>query len=245
MIKSLLQLIKALFSKQRDFYLRMIGILGFLPGNLKLYEIAFIHKSASVINKTGQLVNNERLEYLGDAILDAIIADYLYSRFPHKNEGFMTQLRSKIVKRKQLNRLADKIGIPTLLVSNTNSDQPKQNLLGNAFEALIGAIYLDKGYRRTSRFLVSKIMNKHLDLERISENESDFKSRLIEWAQKNRCEIQFDSHEEEKGAAEEIVFVSRVLLSDRELGRGKGLSKKDAEQKAARWALESIQKETL
>ena len=243
MIRSLLQLIKVPFSKQRDFYWQMVSILSFLPANLKLYEIAFIHKSASAVSKTGQTVNNERLEYLGDAILDAIIANYLYTRFPKKDEGYLTQLRSKIVKRKQLNKLAVKIGISSLLISNTNSDQPKQNLMGNAFEALIGAIYLDKGYRRTYRFVVHKIMNKHLDLERIAQKESDFKSRLIEWAQKNRYEIQFESREEGKASAEDNVFVSRVLLSDRELGRGKGPSKKDAEQNAARWALESIQEE--
>ena len=121
----------------------MFGILRFLPGNLKLYEVAFIHKSAPGISKTGQTVNNERLEFLGDAILDAIIADYLYSRFPNKDEGFLTQLRSKIVKRKQLNKLATKIGISFLLVSNTNSEQSRQNLLGNALEALIGAVFLE------------------------------------------------------------------------------------------------------
>ena len=223
----------------------MAGMLTSLPGNLKLYEIALIHKSASAISKNGGVLNNERLEYLGDAILDAIIADYLYSRFPQKDEGFLTQLKSKIVKRKQLNRIAVTIGISDLLVSNTNSDQPRQNLLGNAFEALIGAVYIDKGYRKTYRFVVHKILKKHLDLEKISEKESDFKSRLIEWSQKNRQEIRFESREEENGAAENNVFVSRIMLSERELGRGKGPSKKDAEQNASRWALENVREDTL
>lgn len=240
MIGTLLQLIKVPFSKQRAFYWQMRSILDFFPGNLSLYEIAFIHKSASTISKTGQIVNNERLEYLGDAILDAIIADYLYSRFPQKNEGFLTQLRSKIVKRKQLNKLAVKMGIPSLLISNTNADQSKQNLLGNAFEALIGAIYLDKGYRRARRFVVNKILNKHLDLEKIARRESDFKSRLIEWAQKNKQEIQFNSYERSGTDQDTNVFISQVMLSDHELGCGEGTSKKDAEQKAAEKALENV-----
>ena len=125
-----------------------------------------------------------------------------------------------------------------------STDQPKQNLLGNAFEALIGAIYLDKGYRQTRRFVIGRIMNKHLDLEKIAQKESDFKSRLIEWAQKNRYDIQFESREEKNVTTEDNVFVSRIMLSDRELGRGKGSSKKDAEQKAAKWALESVREET-
>jgi ribonuclease III len=221
----------------------MFGILRFFPGNLKLYEVAFIHKSASVISKTGQTVNNERLEFLGDAILDAIIADHLYSIFPNKDEGFLTQLRSKIVKRKQLNKLAIKIGISSLLVSNTNSEQSKQNLLGNALEALIGAIYLDKGYRRTQRFVIHMIMKRHLDLEKIARKESDFKSRLIEWAQKNKYDIRFISMEDDKIETDDNVFVSRVMITGQQLGFGKGLSKKDAEQQAAEQALDSVLEE--
>ena len=134
----------------------MVRILGFLPRKLFLYEIAFIHKSASSTLKNGQVINNERLEYLGDAILDAVIADYLYTRFPDKDEGFLTQLRAKLVKRKMLNNLANNLGIAPMLVSRTNADQSKINLLGNAFEALIGAIYLDKGYVRTKRYVIKK-----------------------------------------------------------------------------------------
>ena len=240
MIRSFIQLIKISFSSKGNYYRHVFGILSFLPGKLKLYEIAFIHKSASTTSINGQIINNERLEYLGDAILDAIIADYLYTKFPQSDEGFLTQLRSKIVKRKQLNKLAFKIGISSLLVSNTNSDQSKHNLLGNAFEALIGAIYLDKGYRRTRRFVIHKILRKHLDLDKIARRESDFKSRLIEWAQKNKHDIQFVSSEETEVCTQNSAFVSRVVLADQELGSGKGSSKKDAEQKAAKQALESI-----
>ena len=240
MINSLYQLIKALLSGGRDFYLSLVRILGFLPGNRRLYEIAFIHRSASTTCKRGHIINNERLEYLGDAILDAIIADYLYASFPEKDEGFLTQLRSKIVKRKQLNKLAYNLGISSFLISNTNAGQTRVNLLGNAFEALIGAIYLDKGYERSRRFVIRKILRKHLDVERLARRESDFKSRLIEWAQKNKQEISFVSKAETRPDTQESYFSSQVMLADRELGKGTGHSKKDAEQKAAEEALSVI-----
>lgn len=240
MINSLYQLIKALLSGERDFYLSLVRILGFLPGNRRLYEIAFIHRSASTTCKNGHIINNERLEYLGDAILDAIIADYLYASFPEKDEGFLTQLRSKIVKRKQLNKLAYNLGISSFLVSNTNASQTRVNLLGNAFEALIGAIYLDKGYGHSRRFVIRKILRKHLDIERLARRESDFKSRLVEWAQKNKQEISFVSKTETRPDTQESYFSSQVMLSDRRMGTGTGHSKKDAEQKAAEQALSNI-----
>ena len=240
MISSLYQLIRTFFSRSRNFYFSLVKILGFLPGNNRVYEIAFIHRSASATCKNGQLINNERLEFLGDAILDAIIADYLYEKFPGKDEGFLTQLRSKIVKRKQLNKLAYNLGVSSFLVSNTNSQQTRVNLLGNAFEALIGAIYLDKGYRRTRNFVIRKILKKHLDVDRLARKESDFKSRIIEWAQKNKQDIRFVSQEAAHADTNESFFKSQVMLVDKELGNGTGHSKKDAEQKAAEEALTKI-----
>jgi ribonuclease-3 len=239
-ISSLYQSVKALFSKSRSFYFSLVRILGFLPDSIRLYEIAFIHRSASSICKDGHIINNERLEYLGDAILDAIIAGYLYDHFPLQDEGFLTQLRSKIVKRKQLNKLAYHLGLSPLLVSNTNSQQTRINLLGNALEALIGAIYLDKGYRRTRKFVTVKILNRHLDVARLARKESDFKSRIIEWAQKNRQQISFVSQEETKPGSCETLFSSQVMLVNREVGAGTGHSKKDAEQKAAEEALSNL-----
>lgn len=239
-IKSLFQLSRSSLSRNRSFYFSLIKILGFLPGNRSLYEIAFIHRSASATCRKGHILNNERLEFLGDAILDAIIADYLYANFPNEDEGFLTQVRSKIVKRKQLNKLASDLGISSFLVSNTNSQQTRMNLLGNAFEALIGAIYLDKGYGRTKKFVIGRILERQLDVEKLAQNESDFKSRIIEWAQKNRKEISFVSQEESLPESYETFFSSQVILSDKELGSGTGHSKKDAEQKAAEEALANI-----
>ena len=240
MIRSLVQLLVSIFSSGRDFYFKMVHILGFLPGKQCLYEIAFIHKSASTTLKNGQVINNERLEYLGDAILGAIIADHLYARFPDRNEGFLTQLRAKLVKRKMLNKLADNLGIAPLLVSRTNADQPKINLLGNAFEALIGAIYLDKGYVRTKKYVIKKVFNKYVNLEKLSRKESDFKSRIIEWAQKNKQEISFISRENSHEGSKEIHYSSKLILEKMEMGSGSGHSKKEAEQKAAEQALRNL-----
>ncbi len=240
MIRSLIQLVISIFSSGRDFYFKMVRILGFLPGKQCLYEIAFIHRSASTTLKNGQVINNERLEYLGDAILDAIIADYLYTRFPDRDEGFLTQLKAKLVKRKMLNKLAVKLGIAPLLVSRTNGDQSKINLLGNAFEALIGAIYLDKGYVRTKRYVIKKVFNKYVDLEKLSIKESDFKSRIIEWAQKNKQEISFVSREDPNEGSNIFHYTAKLILEKKEMGTGSGHSKKEAEQKAAEQALSNI-----
>ena len=225
----------------QGFYLKLVRMLGFLPGNSRLYEIAFIHKSASAIHQNGQVINNERLEYLGDAILDAIIADYLYRHFPDRDEGFLTQLRAKLVKRKMLNKLASGLGMASLLVARTGSDKTMNNLLGNAFEALIGAIYLDKGYMRTKRYVINKVLKKYVDLERLSRKESDFKSRIIEWAQKNKQEISFISQEETTEGSSIPHYTSQLVLEDKELGTGRGHSKKEAEQKAAEQAISKLE----
>ncbi|MFW5644469.1 MAG: ribonuclease III [Bacteroidota bacterium] len=227
------------FSRNRRLARKLSPILGFFPGRIKLYELAFIHKSASIVMQNGDVINNERLEYLGDAILDAIVADYLFKTFPDKNEGFLTKMRSKMVKRKHLNLLAYRIGLNQLVVSHTNPVNVSKHLYGNAFEALIGAIYLDKGFQRTCRF-VERIIDRFVDIEKLKLSESDYKSKLIEWAQKNKVEVVFDSHEELTGAHKTPQFISYIKMLNKELGKGVGHSKKDAEQKAAKNALENI-----
>ncbi len=239
MFRELFRLILLPVSGKRSVFYQFRKITGFLPGRLELYELATTHKSACISLPDGTSVNNERLEYLGDAILNAIIADYLYIQFPGSDEGFLTQLRSKIVKRKELNRLAYLLGISRLIKLNKNQRQDKINLLGNALEAIIGAIYLDKDYYRAKKFVISKILVRHLDLERLARKESDFKSRIIEWAQKNKKEISFLSEESSEGGRN-TVFVSRVVMQDQELGSGTGHSKKDAEQRAAEEAIDKI-----
>jgi ribonuclease-3 len=239
MIRGFLNLLIYIFHKDRPFYFNLCRILGFLPARPKLYRTAFTHKSASVQLKDGNKINNERLEYLGDAILGAIVAEYIFTEFEGSDEGFMTKLRSRIVKRKNLNSMAIKMGIPMMISSHPHPANRSKHLYGNALEALIGAIYLDRGYRKALRFFKNRMLKKHLDLALLAKKDSDYKSQLIEWAQKNKEDILFDSVEVSK-TKNIPEFSSVVCLNDREIGRGQGGSKKEAEQQASKVALKGL-----
>lgn len=228
-----------LFGSKRIFFLTLKRITGFFPGELAFYELAFIHKSASKTTN-GHFVNNERLEYLGDAILDAVVADFVFTSFPHKDEGFLTQMRSKLVKRAFLDDLAMQLGIHRLVISQIPSFNNKKHLYGNALEALVGAIYLDKGYALTKKFVINKVIKKYVDLQELIQTETDFKSRIIEWGQKNKQEIYFDNQEEIFDLKKNPIFISRVKVVDKNIGTGKGFSKKEAEQNAAEQALLAV-----
>lgn len=236
MIRHLFQPIKLLVVKDKKFYWLLCNRLNIVPGKLKLYEIAFLHRSASVVFSDGSVVNNERLEYLGDAVLDAVIADYLFKKFPRKKEGFLTQMRSKIVKRSNLDVLARKIGIDELIVSNTHRNVHKKHIYGDALEALIGAIYLDKGYTRTRKYIVNNVIKSFVDLDQLINKETDFKSRIIEWGQKNKYNIIFETKEEYLELEQSPIFVSVIRVGDSTLGTGQGKSKKEAEQNASEQA---------
>ena len=226
--------------KNPRFYLDLVHMLGFMPRNLSLYRLAFIPKSAQQKNPSGNHLNNERLEYLGDAVLDAIVANHLFNRFPKGDEGFMTKLRARIVKRKNLDYLATKIGLPTFINPGNSNGSKSKHIYGNALEALIGAIYLDRGYGAARKFFERKILNPHIDLIRLAKKDPDYKSRIIEWTQKNRVEITFESKEEHLSGIKVPSFVSVILLNNEEKGSGRGDSKKEAEQQAAKAALKSI-----
>jgi ribonuclease-3 len=230
------------FYRNKKLVSSLVNILGFMPSDMKLYEMAFIHKSASLVLPDGTVINNERLEYLGDAILDAIVADYLFRNYPGKDEGFLTKMRSKMVKRKHLNLLALRLGIDKLMVAQTNPVNVSKHLYGNAFEALVGAIYLDKGYVRTNLF-IGYIIKRYVNLERLLQTDTDYKSQLIEWAQKHKQEIVFESREEIKTNSHLPLFITHVRVASEIVGRGIGNSKKDSEQKAAKMGLEKLLKE--
>lgn len=220
----------------RRFYAEFKKALGFYPHNLNLYKLAFIHKSASIILPTGQSVNNERLEYLGDAILDAIIADFLFEQYPDQREGFLTKMRAKIVSRAHLNRLSVQIGLQRLIISHScNSTQ--RHIFGDALEAFIGAMYLDRGYKRTRKYLIKKIFKKYIDLTSLELLETDFKSRIIEWGQKHRQNITFDYREEHESKESSPTFYALLHINGQLLGEGKGNSKKEAEQDASMFVL--------
>ncbi|MCU0407912.1 MAG: ribonuclease III [Bacteroidales bacterium] len=218
---------------KREFGSRLKKILGFRPGSLKLYEIAFIHRSATFVMPDGKKVNNERLEFLGDAVLDAILSDYLFEKFPDASEGLMTKIRSRIVNREALNDLALSMGINSILISNVNAANPSRNLYGDALEALIGAIFLDKGFRKTKKLFINKVLNRFLDLEEIVRTDPDYKSLVFEWVQKNKSNLVFTYNEEYDFGQKKSLFSVRLLIDRQELGEGQGASKKEAEQEAA------------
>lgn len=221
---------------KREFRSSLKKILGFRPGNLKLYEIAFIHRSASFTLPDGKKVNNERLEYLGDAVLDAILSDFLFEKFPDANEGFLTKIRSRIVNRDILNHLALSMGINKILISNVSSSHPTKNLYGDAFEALIGSVFLDKGFKKTKKLFLKNVLNKYLDLNVIVSTDTDYKSLVFEWVQKNKSNLIFTYNEEYDFNLKKSVFSTTLFIDKEELGEGHGSSKKEAEQEAASMA---------
>ncbi len=241
MVRKILQRVKLFSSSRKEFYLFLKETLGFYPQNLKLYDIAFIHKSASTVDSQGKFVNNERLEYLGDAILGAIIADFLYNRFPQEDEGFLTKTRSKLVNRSFLTRLTYDMGLNIFIESNTTKNIDNSHIYGDALEALIGAIYLDKGYKTVKYFVTKKILSQFVDLNEIEHNDSNFKSQLIEWSQKNKREIKFETTEEISEKSHHPKFIAIVEIDNKEVGKGMGSSKKEAQQNAARQTLKKLE----
>ncbi len=242
MVKKIAQRIKLFSSPRKEFYLFLKDLLGFYPSNLKLYDLAFIHKSASLYDSQGKMVNNERLEFLGDAILGAIIADFLYNRFPQQDEGFLTKNRSKLVNRSFLTRLTFDMGLNVFIDANTTQNIDKSHIFGDALEALIGAIYLDTDYKTTKYFVTKKILSQFVNLNEIEQKDSNFKSQLIEWSQKNKKEIRIETKEESlKDKTRQPRFTTVILAEEKELGRGTGTSKKEAQQNASQEALRKLE----
>ncbi|MBI3511065.1 MAG: ribonuclease III [Bacteroidetes bacterium] len=232
---------------EKAFRKTLKNLLGFFPGNISLYRKAFTHSSAANQNKTkpGTHKQNvttesyERLEFLGDAILSAAIADYLYMKFPYKDEGFLTKMRSRIVSRQQLGKLALKFGIEKFIEAESGLAGKSNSINGDVFEALIGAMYLDKGYDFTQRFIRVNILKYHLDIDEIEATDTDYKSKLIEWAQKNRKELKFVLVEE-IGNGMNKLYAVEVTIDGVPYGRNQHTSKKKAEQEAAGKCLEEL-----
>jgi ribonuclease-3 len=217
-------------------------MLGFYPRDIKLYEQAFIHRSIASTQE-GRRSNNERLEFLGDAVLDAIVADIVYKHFPNKKEGFLTNTRSKIVQRESLNQIALNLGIDKKVTSMPYATTHHKYMYGNALEALIGAIYLDRGYRRCCKFVKERIIQKHVSLDKLASREVNFKSRLLEWGQKIKLQIEFDLIESFTDEDGNPVFQTSVSLEGRPLGIGIGSTKKESQQLAAKNVIRKIHKD--
>jgi len=188
----------------------------------------------------GKKVNNERLEFLGDAVLDAILSDYLFEKFPDASEGFMTKIRSRIVNRDILNHLAISMGIQDILISNISSVQPTKNLYGDALEALIGSVFIDKGFKKTKKLFIRNVLNKYLDIDVIINTDTDYKSLVFEWVQKHKSNLIFTYNEEYDFNRKKSVFSTTLIIDKTEMGKGQGSSKKEAEQEAASLAWKSL-----
>jgi ribonuclease-3 len=214
------------------------NIFGFYPSNIKLFELALRHSSvANETTRKGFKESNERLEFLGDAILSSVVAEYLFLKFPFKDEGFLTEMRSRIVSRTSLNKLAVKIGIDQLVEFDQNNRNHK-SIAGNSFEAIIGAIFLDKGYRFVNKLLISRLITVHIDVEELEKLDLNFKSRLLNWAQAEKHDLRFDTAEMIK--ENHKFFITTVLLNHAAVSEGNGLSKKNAEQHAAENACKKL-----
>lgn len=236
--------VRLLFRKDKESYLCFYQMLGFYPHDIHIYEQALLHKSTSVKSEKGRPINNERLEFLGDAILDAVVADILYRKFDGKREGFLTNTRSKMVSRESLNRVADQIGLLKLIKFNARQSSHNSYMGGNAFEALIGAIYLDRGYDYCKYFVEHRIVGVCINVDRISRKEVNFKSKLIEWSQKNKVEVTFDLLSQTYDDFNSPVFESEVVVEGIHACKGKGYSKKESQQEAAHLTLNKIKKDS-
>ena len=221
----------------RQFARKMRTLLGFVPSNLSIFRSAFSHRSASV-NQNGYLANNERLEFLGDALLSSIVADYLYAKYITKKEGFLTKMRSKIVKRVTLNIIAEKMELDIYL-ADQNQTHISKSMMGNAFEALIGAIYVDKGYDYTKKYVINKILLEYIDMQSLELSDDNFKSALLEFCQKNGRQVEFKLVSKYKHQKRDR-FKMAVLVDGVEVSQSDAFNKKSAEQDASKKALQSI-----
>ena len=245
MLSNLLDRIKLHFQKDSELRKALHSMLGFYPRNLEIYRIALAHKSHVYRNRKGRSFNNERLEFLGDAILEAVVSDLVFHRFERRSEGFLTSTRSKIVQRSSLNRLAKEIGLERLLQVPSQRRGHNSNIGGNAFEALVGAIYLDRGYKTCQWFVENKIVGCLLDIENVANKEVNFKSKLLEWTQKNRVQVDFENEEALDEKNDSPLFNSTILLEGLTAGEGRGYSKKESQQRASRDALTRLRRDPL
>ncbi len=229
-----------LIHDRRKFRSELKNLFGFRPLNLRLYEMAFIHRSATYTLPDGVRVNNERLEYLGDAIIDSILSDYLFHLYPESSEGFLTKTRARIVKRETLNQLGLSMGLDRLIVSNLAPSDSPRNLYGNAVEALVGALFIDTGYQRTRKFFIERGLKKHLNLNAVLAAETDYKSLILEYCQKNKQKLNFTSREKPSAGNGHPLFAVTLEINNEPISQGEGSTKKEAEQVASMAALNKL-----
>lgn len=227
------------FSENRTLLFDIKNIFGFFPGNIFLYKLALCHKSVAKETLHGFRISNERLEYLGDAVLSSVVADHLFKIFPYKDEGFLTEMRSRIVSRNQLNKLALKLGLDKMIQVSNDSRSQSKSFTGDAFEAFIGALYIDRGYNFTKRIIIERIINVHLDLDDLAQQDMNYKSLLIEWGQKNKKPIEFKVLDE-LGEGFKKQYLVEAWVDDQGIAKAQDYSIKGAEKLAAEKAYKKI-----
>jgi ribonuclease-3 len=238
-LKWLLKLYNYYLSPDRDLARRLHSLLGFIPSNLGVFKLAFSHKSTSNNHpdiRNGQ--NNERLEYLGDAVLGTVVAEYLFKKYPHADEGFLTKMRSKIVKRKSLNAIGERMGLD-LLLSEYNQTRLSKSMLGNAVEALVGAVYLDRGYADTKVYVIRKILRNYVDVHELENYDDNYKSQLLEWCQKNGRTVSYKLVTRYKFEKRDRFKVA-VLVDGQRIALADDFNKKSAEQMASERAMQVL-----
>ncbi len=216
------------------------NIFGYRPRKVHIYDLAFRHKSVATLADNGHRLCNERLEYLGDAVLGSVVADFLYKKFPYKDEGFLTEMRSRIVSRSTLNMLSRKLGLSSLVQASKESGTQGSSIPGDAFEAFIGAVYLDKGYLFTKKMIIRKIIQTHLDVDEMMEQDINFKSKVIEWAQKEKKTVGYKLADERDNGKRGKLYTIELEIDRKVAGHGTDYSIKKAEQHASRMAWEHI-----
>lgn len=241
MVKYIFQKIRLFSNARKEPYLLFHKVLGFYPDKIEYYQLAVRHKSVSIPDESGHLLSNERLEFLGDAVLNSVVTDILYHRYENQREGFLTNTRSKIVKRESLNQLALEIGLDKLVVvTKYVNKHTNNNIYGNALEALMGAIYLDQGYKQCKKFVEQRLFRTFINIDKVAENEVNFKSKLIEWCQKNHLQPDFILIQETMPAANKHLFQMKLTIQGKTICESFGVSKKASQQNASRIACEII-----
>ena len=242
-LNDIIDRIKLPFRKEKELFSSLYGILGFYPRNIEYYKQALMHKSIKKRNDKGKPLNNERLEFLGDAILDAAVGYIVYRHYEGKREGFLTNTRSKLVSRDTLGKLAVEMGLGNLLLSASHSTSHNSYVEGNAFEALVGAIYLDRGYEACLAFFEKQILGKYIDIDKVAFKEVNFKSKLLEWSQKNRVRLEFKMLKQKTDDNGSPIFSFQVMLEGVDGEKGSGYSKKEAQQQASKDTLQRLKRE--
>ena len=242
LINNFIDKIKLPFRKEKELYCSLRDIIGFYPHDINFYKQALMHRSMAKRNAKGKPVNNERLEFLGDAILDAIVGDIVFRHFEGKREGFLTTTRSKIVQRETLNRPAHEIGIGQLIISNGHMSSHNNYMEGNAFEALVGAIYRTAATARACASCRNAYSQQLINLDKVAYKEVNFKSKLIEWCQKNKVKLDFQLVEQKRDNSNSQTFIYKAVIEGIEGGEGRGYSKKESQQTASKTALQNLRR---